>query len=337
MRFTIKHALRLLSATLAALASVGLLAAAELTHNVKPGDSLWALAKQHRVTVAQLQAANGLSGTVIRVGQKLVIPAPSAAVPNAALWRTARVTHVQKFGEWVIESVQREGGGLDNEGVRVRHRGAFVWASQPAIETAVDIYPGKGKPIAAESAGRAANLTAAGTPLVFVRRFTDTQRFVADTEIFTLEAGFKRLARLEGVPSEGASFKDVDGDGLAEAIVGSTAFMGFFSSRVEAYCPPMVLRLGARGFQAAPDLMRKLAPDEAELKRLAAGTREQLANAELPPDEPWQAILPPLCALAHGGNLESARRLFNEVVPWKGAERAAKWAEFERAFADKRR
>jgi len=47
----------------------------ETIHTVKSGDTLSKLATQHRTTVAAIQAANGLSDTRIKVGQKLKIPA----------------------------------------------------------------------------------------------------------------------------------------------------------------------------------------------------------------------------------------------------------------------
>lgn len=45
------------------------------SHTVVAGDSLWALARSYNTTVAAIQAANGISGTNIRVGQTLQIPA----------------------------------------------------------------------------------------------------------------------------------------------------------------------------------------------------------------------------------------------------------------------
>jgi LysM repeat protein len=44
------------------------------TYTVRPGDSLSAIALRYGTTVAALKKANGLSGSVIYVGQRLVIP-----------------------------------------------------------------------------------------------------------------------------------------------------------------------------------------------------------------------------------------------------------------------
>ncbi len=42
---------------------------------VRNGDSLWEIARRHRVTISQLKSVNNLRGNLIRKGQKLVIPA----------------------------------------------------------------------------------------------------------------------------------------------------------------------------------------------------------------------------------------------------------------------
>ena len=44
------------------------------TYTVKAGDTLWKIANAYGITVAELQAANNLSGTEIYIGQNLVIP-----------------------------------------------------------------------------------------------------------------------------------------------------------------------------------------------------------------------------------------------------------------------
>lgn len=44
------------------------------THTVVAGDSLWGIARKHGTTVEAIQTANGLTSTVIRVGETLTIP-----------------------------------------------------------------------------------------------------------------------------------------------------------------------------------------------------------------------------------------------------------------------
>lgn len=44
------------------------------THTVQRGDTLSRIASRYRVSVSSLQRANRISGTMIRVGQRLMIP-----------------------------------------------------------------------------------------------------------------------------------------------------------------------------------------------------------------------------------------------------------------------
>ena len=53
------------------------------SYTVKSGDSLIKIAKAHGSTVKAIEAANGLSTTKIKVGQKLKIPSKAAAAPVA--------------------------------------------------------------------------------------------------------------------------------------------------------------------------------------------------------------------------------------------------------------
>jgi murein DD-endopeptidase MepM/ murein hydrolase activator NlpD len=74
-------------ATLGLMVALGSVAAhaeprvPQRTHEVKPGDTLHALAKKHGTTVAAIVTANNLPGPDrIKVGQRLIIPSGTAAV-----------------------------------------------------------------------------------------------------------------------------------------------------------------------------------------------------------------------------------------------------------------
>jgi membrane-bound lytic murein transglycosylase D len=56
-------------------ASTRLSPGSEVRHRVRSGESLWLLASRYGTTVANIQAANGLSGSSLRVGQVLTIRA----------------------------------------------------------------------------------------------------------------------------------------------------------------------------------------------------------------------------------------------------------------------
>jgi LysM repeat protein len=67
--------------TAAAAATVVDVASGETTYTVKSGDTLGKLATEFHTTVKAIQSANGLTDTRIKVGQKLKIPAKTAATP----------------------------------------------------------------------------------------------------------------------------------------------------------------------------------------------------------------------------------------------------------------
>jgi len=83
-------------------------APAARTHTVGAGQTLWSIARQHGVTVADLRAANGLGTDIIHPGQPLTLPgggpAPAPAVPAADTTPAATVTHTVSAGDtlWSI-------------------------------------------------------------------------------------------------------------------------------------------------------------------------------------------------------------------------------------------
>ena len=48
-------------------------------YTVKSGDTLTKIARDYKVTIKQLQQANGIKGSNIKVGQKLILPVASAS------------------------------------------------------------------------------------------------------------------------------------------------------------------------------------------------------------------------------------------------------------------
>jgi LysM repeat protein len=72
------------SAEVAPAATAGAMDAGGEAYAVKSGDTLAKIAKNHGTTVKAIQAANNLSTTKIKVGQKLKIPAKAEAAAPAA-------------------------------------------------------------------------------------------------------------------------------------------------------------------------------------------------------------------------------------------------------------
>jgi len=71
---------RLLTAIvgLAVLAAIPAVSLADATHVVRKGDTLGKIARAHHVSVAKIRAANGLDGTRLSAGTKLVLPGVKA-------------------------------------------------------------------------------------------------------------------------------------------------------------------------------------------------------------------------------------------------------------------
>lgn len=45
-----------------------------IRHTVKKGDTLWAISRKYKTTVTAIQRANGLKGTNLKIGRRLLIP-----------------------------------------------------------------------------------------------------------------------------------------------------------------------------------------------------------------------------------------------------------------------
>lgn len=131
-------------------------APAAATHVVSHGQTLWAIARQHGVTVAELRAANALGSDLIRPGQRLTIPgaAPqSAPAAPTATATAAPVTHTVAAGDTLWSVAQRAGVPLRD-----------LLAANGLREDAI-IYPGQSltleaPPIAATPAAATAQRSA---------------------------------------------------------------------------------------------------------------------------------------------------------------------------------
>jgi murein DD-endopeptidase MepM/ murein hydrolase activator NlpD len=66
------------------LPSISLAAPAERVHVVKRGDTLSAIAKTYGVSIDALRTRNKLSSSLIRIGQKIIIPTTAASTPAPA-------------------------------------------------------------------------------------------------------------------------------------------------------------------------------------------------------------------------------------------------------------
>jgi membrane-bound lytic murein transglycosylase D len=80
-------------------------------HVVKPGDTLWDVARKYGVSVPALASANGLSSKAgLVAGARLEIPGPGSAATRTASTgakETSRVTYQVKRGDTLSEIADR--------------------------------------------------------------------------------------------------------------------------------------------------------------------------------------------------------------------------------------
>ncbi len=68
----------------------GIAGAAGTTHTVRPGETLWGIARQHNLSVEALMQANRLASPALEAGQVLLIPQTHTVQPGETLWRISR-------------------------------------------------------------------------------------------------------------------------------------------------------------------------------------------------------------------------------------------------------
>lgn len=92
-------------------------AAAERSHRVAAGETLWSISRAYGVTVGELEGANGLAGSTIRVGQTLRIPAgatPAAPAARVAASSAVEPTeHVVSAGESLWGIARQHGSTVE--------------------------------------------------------------------------------------------------------------------------------------------------------------------------------------------------------------------------------
>lgn len=111
------------------------------SYEVQQGDSLARIAKQHKVSVDALKAANGMADASIKIGQKLVIPTPGAdPVKTASIPTESKVketadakpkTYTPPVATKSVEEVEKADSGEDapdETGI-----GKFRWPVRGAV------------------------------------------------------------------------------------------------------------------------------------------------------------------------------------------------------------
>lgn len=90
---------------------------------VQKGDSLFKIAREHQTTAKALKAANGLKGSKIKIGQKLIIPGSSTAktVRTPAKPKTKSARNEQMVAQYISQlRSQNQVSDLESPPMRMR-------------------------------------------------------------------------------------------------------------------------------------------------------------------------------------------------------------------------
>jgi LysM repeat protein len=151
-------------------------AASTAKHTVAKGDSLWAIARQYGVTVAELAAANQLApSATLRLGQQLSVPAKAAASTSssaAAFGAPAEVanTYEVKSGDTLGSIARRQGTTIGALRAANNLSGDMLRVGQklviPGNATPLGSTPAAPAPAVAPAAPRAATAAAGSYTVV---------------------------------------------------------------------------------------------------------------------------------------------------------------------------
>lgn len=157
------------SAAVGATGTAGAAAAADdaTVHVVKGGDTLGTIARQHGTTIATLKRLNNLKSDIVRVGQRLVVPEPGAALPEPGAAKPAAPSAPVTAANGALIHVVKSGESLDS--IRKRYGisvGALATANNIADPSKIRpgqqlVIPGKQAAAAAAAATPAAGAPAA--------------------------------------------------------------------------------------------------------------------------------------------------------------------------------
>ena len=130
---------------LATFIATGSVDAASATHTVKPGDTLWKIASQHKLSIDELRSLNKLTSDSIKLNQKLTIQKAQASVGvNKVANVTSSVSsYTSQVSKSVISKVAAKG---TNTPVNIPLKVPSVvtppivpTSSTPVIETALSL------------------------------------------------------------------------------------------------------------------------------------------------------------------------------------------------------
>jgi len=105
-----------------ALGTTSLMAADTRVYTVRKGDTLSGISKRYGITVNELRAANGIRGSLIKIGQKLIIPT-GASVLGDVITATQRIRVNRPKWKYIVahHSATAQGSAKSFDQVDRRH------------------------------------------------------------------------------------------------------------------------------------------------------------------------------------------------------------------------
>lgn len=304
---------------------LGPAAAATETVEVRPGDSLWAIARRNGTTVERLRTANGLQTDLIRPGQKLRLPtgAKSAASPGVGL-QSDELFHGCRVRQWL----NSDPNGNWRERATIELDGKVVQKFEAQFEVQVEFYPAH----RTNEFTRWTDVTGDGRPKIFIRHFTEARRYIADLHVFVVDRGLRHITTLEHVPCEGPRPPEParPGELLTYEFTG-----GGRGPRVEWPTAEVALRFGGGKFQVDP--ARQLRPATlAQLKsryRPLVRAAAQMSGSD-GEDEAVNSLFNAMGQDVFGGNSGLVEQAFEAVWPPERAGGKRLWQEFAAGLRD---
>ena len=268
-----------------------------------------------RLGFAALLLLAGLALLTRRVGVRLDPPgAPTARPirvlpPDSTFAGTVIAQH--RVGSYLVRLLHDSAAGDDIVDVtRNSHRVFAVRATDARVELVGQ------------------DVTGDRVPDVVVHQFTGGMHCCTHATVLSLGPEFRIAGNVDGADGD-IEFDDIDGDRVPEVKVGDFRFAYWRDyAFVETQVPEVILRYRGTGYQAACDLMREDAPDQASLDQKALELTDGWRDGD-PPAEFWGYAVD----LIYSGQAELAWRWLDRSWP---AAISGK-AEFVRELRDKLR
>jgi hypothetical protein len=191
-----------------------------------------------------------------------------------------------------------------------------------------DVTPASGQTVT-NAIKMGQSITSEKRPNLLVTGWTSGNHCCNSFYVFEIGDKFKLIGRIEAEYFEISEFKDLRGDGNLELVTADFTFAYWNVGSYQSHSPTIILRY--QDGRYVPDLekMRKPAPTEDELKRMAKEFKAKFDDLGVvmpfpAPPEMWQEML----NLIYTGNMNTAWRLLDMSWP---AERPGKM-EFLRQF-----